>query len=227
MKSVVPINREEQETLDEVTARLGSEPLARELLLRAGIRAYQALGPALLVESEVVHETRADYEPATDVPGLDVLRKQLASQGIIVNSARPGRPTTLTITSQKRMELCGVESPEWRVPLGPERRVVASLNRASQRNSGGGAAFGVGSYGKNPPQDAGEAARADLFFFVLEDEARVWVASRRMLQDIYRRLKAGRRVARFALLHRGQSLRVTLPKKRISMDLDMSVEVVE
>jgi len=154
---------------------------------------------------------------------LAVLRDELAPFGLSVSDVVSGRPTTVRLRADCEPVIVGELEDDWFVRLEPNTEgAVAAVLFCSERNRGH-AGFSVSGFLDSPKRRTTRAISPKLFFFILLEEARVWVVTRAALQGIYATLRRRWKAPRFSLAKSEGALRVMLPKKKLGIDLEQAV----
>lgn len=214
-----------ERAIDLLAPHLGGRAAARHKMLVE--RADQILSIHAVLSSDASArrggETRRRddrREEGEEFPGLGVLRKALADYHTEVLDLRVGQPSTVRIRALRHdvfVKVNGVEFDAW--TMVNAQPTIAAISYAKARHKYQ-ASFTLGGLTQPVTDESPTVA-----FLVLRDEARVWCLPYAYARQIYEKLKNRERVKRFALAASNGSIRATLPKKRIDLDLDLALHI--
>jgi hypothetical protein len=212
----------EIKALRDLEAHLGKRE-ARHALMVLGLRTWLAcdriglsssgLGATRPLESPPRVPEATDGDPEE----VEILASALRDRGVDVSRYRRGRPSTVILSARDSGVLIGELNHEVRLERGAS--VLCAVAVTAKRTAAG-AVFNIGQVHDDEADPV--SGRPDVYAFVILEERRVWIITRRALAMFRDVLEGGKRVRMFGLGPTG-GLRVRLPAKATGFDVEEQV----
>ena len=218
------LTKSELLAMRDLESRVG-ELEARNALTILGLRTWLACGGVGLPISGLGSRTtrpieaprRSSEATGSDPEEVEILASALRARGVDVSRYRRGRPNTVVLSASSSAVLIGELDYEVRLARGAS--VLCAISVTAKRTAAG-AIFNIGKVHDDEADLM--SGRPDVYAFVLLEERRVWIATRRALAMFREALESGKRVRMFGLGTTG-GLRVRLPAKATGFDVDQQI----